>query len=212
MPNRILGPTAEPDLYELLRRFKLDTMYGLNCVQIGKIQSYNTLLNTAKISVNMTRKLINGEEFTYPPLEDCPVFVLSGGDASISMPIAKNDDCIVLFNDRNIDNWFSSGDVVPPADSRCHSISDGIAIVGIRNLKTAKLTPANSVCINGGSKKVSVKNSATDLKKIIDMLITQITLLTVNISTGLFNNITGLTGASTSVSAELAKLLDEGLT
>ena len=210
MNDRILGPTSEINLTTLLDRMKRETMYAINCVMIGTIQSYNTATNMASISINFKRYMANGDVLKYPKLEDCPVFILHGGDAQISMPIGPGDQCLVLFNDRNIDDWYLSGEVKVPHDTRCHNIADGIALVGIRNLKTAKFTPANSICIDGGSKKVSVKNSSTDLKKIIDKLITTISLLTVNISTGVINDITGLTGAPTSVSAELAKLMDGG--
>jgi len=208
--DRILGPTSEINLTTILDRIKRETMYAINCVMIGTIESYNTLTNMASISINFKRAMSTGDVMDYPKLEDCPVFILSGSDASISMPIVKGDQCLVLFNDRNIDNWYIDGSVTTPADTRCHSIADGIVLVGIRSLKGAKLTPANSVCIDGGGSKVSIKNTDTNLKKIIDTLITTISMLAVPSGGGGFIDITGLTGSPTSVSAELAKLMDEG--
>jgi hypothetical protein len=75
----------------------------------------------------------------YPVLVDCPYFVLQGGGAYIDMPISAGDYCLVLFNDRDIDNWWSTANVADPASTRKHSFSDAIALVGL-NPKTAPLS------------------------------------------------------------------------
>ena len=209
MTNKILGPTSPIDLTTLLDLMKRETMYSINCVMIGTIELYNTVTNMASISINFKRAMADGTVLEYPKLDDCPVFILSGGTAQISMPIVKGDQCLVLFNDRNFDNWYLSGDVTVPQDTRCHNIADGIALVGIRNLKTAKLTPLNSICIDGGSKKVSVKNSSTNLKAVIDLIIDAIGTLTFGgypIDDIPYLGLKGLTGAS----SKLAQLMDEG--
>lgn len=173
-PKKIIGPTYPPELWDLLNLVKRDVMNTINCVQIGKIESYVALTNTAEVSINSKKILTDGSQVDYPKLGDVPVFILCGSDSFISCPIAKGDDCIVLFNDRSIDNWYLSGQVLPPSDIRSHSLSDGIAIVGIKSLKSTSLKPVNSVCVNGGSKKVSIKNSATDLKTLMTTLVTHV--------------------------------------
>ena len=209
--NRILGPTAPIDLFELLHRAKDDTIKAINCMQIGNIESYNALKNTAKVSIKMTRVMAEGTEISYPQLEDCPVFILGGGGASITLPIAAGDTCLVLFNDRNIDNWWYDGRVMAPADSRAHSISDGIVLVGLRNLSSAKLTPSGSVCIDGGIKKVAIKNGTTNLKTLINSLIDAIKLITVTCTAaGSPSGIPLNVDTFTTLKTQFATLLDEG--
>ena len=87
--------------------------------------------------------------------------------------------------------------------------SDGIALVGVRHLKSAQPTATQSVSINGGSKKVSIKNSVTNLKTVLDHLITALTTLAVNPSTHMIMPTT--VTALTNVQAELATLMDEGI-
>ncbi|CAK9250669.1 unnamed protein product [Sphagnum jensenii] len=72
------------------------------------------------------------------------------------MPIAQGDQCLILFNDRSIDNWFTSGQVQPLASSRLHSFSDGIALVGLNYLNNGvtKLT-------NYDSTRAVLRNSTT---------------------------------------------------
>ena len=212
--GRITEPYVAPvDLAALLARVKYDVMASMFCVQIGTIVSYNQALNTASISINSKKQFSTGQTADYPVLGDCPVFILSSGSGTsssqISMPINKGDQCIVIFNDRCIDQWWVSGKAEIPESSRMHSIADGIALVGIRNLKTVKFTPANSICIDGGSKKVSVKNSSTNLKAVIDLIIDAIGTLTFGghpIDSIPYLGLKGLTGAS----SKLAQLMDEG--
>jgi hypothetical protein len=108
----------------------------------------------------------NGEEVEYPVLDDCPVFVISGGDSSLSMPIAADDTCLVLFSDRNMDDWYLTGEIRVPADNRIHSIADGIVLVGIRSLADLKVYPSIPT-LDGGSKKIAIKNDDKDLKTLL---------------------------------------------
>lgn len=209
MTNRILGPTTNPQMADLINKAKQDVLYNLNAVQIGTIESYDALKNTATISINFQRQLPTGDILAYPLLVDCPVFILSGGDADISMPIDSGDQCIILFNDRDIDNWFYSGETSVPSSARAHSLSDGIALVGIRNLKTASPTSQTTVRINAGSNKVAIKNSMANMATLMDLLIDTI----VNILVGPSN--IPLSPASIAalqaVKVQWRLLLDEGL-
>jgi hypothetical protein len=191
--NRVLGPTANPQMADLINKAKSDVIYSLNAVQIGTIESYDADKNTASISINFKRQLPTGEVMEYPLLVDCPVFILSGGDCDISMPITSGDQCIILFNDRDIDNWHYSGSVDVPSTPRAHSLSDGFALVGVRNLKTAKPTSTSTVRINAGGKKVAIKNDAQSLKPLLDELFDQLTQsLVMWLQTSLLTTLQGL--------------------
>ena len=215
MSDKIFGLETDPTMTDLILEAKRDVRYSINCVQIGTIQSYARATNMASVSVNFKRKLADGTLSDYPVLADCPVFNPSGGGACLTFPIAKGDQCLILFNDRNIDNWYLKGEVKEPATSRCHDIADGIVLVGIRNLITAATAgtpPANSTCWNGGTKKIAVKNAVTDLKTLVDSLITILDgFITVGSAT------TQTTSPATkallvTLKAQFATLLDEGIT
>jgi hypothetical protein len=178
MVEKVLGPIADPELKDVLDRYNRLVMSSLNCVQIGTIEAFNPILNTASVSINCKRKLANGAIYDYPLLTDCPVFILSGGTAFINMPIVKGDTCIVLFSDRDIDNWHLTGTVDVPSSTRMHSLSDGLCIVGIRPLTNALALEAGKAGINAGANLVQIKNAVTDLKAQIDGLIDDIIALT----------------------------------
>ncbi len=224
MTTRVLGPSADPELSDVIHKIKSDVGYALNCVQIGTIESFNKLTNTASVSINFKRQLPDGSTLDYPLLCDCPVFILSGGGASIEMPITAGDTCLILFNDRNIDNWFYSGQVTTPANPRAHDISDGICLVGVRALTKAAPMSDKAIRLMGYSKKIAVKNTAASLKTIFDSLLDAIAALTVTIPTAavmsgltpIGNTVAGISTVPinvldfTAIKAQIALLLDEG--
>lgn len=144
----------------LLDAQKADIFSTFHCIQIGKIEKVTPAEQTVEVTLQIRRPAADGSSAAIPLLVDVPYFVLQGGGAYIDMPIAAGDYCIVLFNDRDIDVWWSTANLADPATSRKHDLSDGIAIVGI-NPKTAvrdmdgeKLRVINpdGIELNGNSK------------------------------------------------------------
>lgn len=194
----------EPDLEVVLQTLKLDIFRTLNVLRVGKITSFDATRKTAEIQIVFRRVLPNGTIVQHPLLVDCPVVVLQGGGASLQLPIAVGDSCIVLFSDRNLDYWFKTGADGPPLDARCHDLSDGIALVGINPLTSAMVAISSTEArlISGDAKvavlldgseasliqgaaevtavsgKVRVKNGATDLLTLIEGLIDVLEALT----------------------------------
>jgi hypothetical protein len=180
MLNRV---TAQHGLKDLLDLVKTDVMRSLNCHSIGTIQEFNSAEQTAKVSINYKKVVYDRADtptlLDYPVLVDCPVIILSGGDGVITFPIKVGDTCLVLFNDRDIDNWFSSGQVMGPASPRLHSFADGIVLVGVRSLKTpvADYDAARVVIGKDTTKvklgdKVRIENASSDLLTALTQLIT----------------------------------------
>jgi hypothetical protein len=127
-----------PKLETVLNELKSEIFATFNCIQIGKINKVTPADQTVEIELQIKRLAQDDTSTAYPILVDCPYFVLQGGGAYIDMPITAGDYCIVLFNDRDIDNWWSTANVADPATTRKHNLSDGIAIVGL-NPKTSPL-------------------------------------------------------------------------
>jgi hypothetical protein len=136
-PKQKLKQIQKPDMADTLENLKQDIFKTINCVQIGYVESFNTADQTAVVRLAIKkikditldgRNIIEEQSL----LLSCPAFIL-GGDSYISAPIKKGDSCIVLFNDRDIDNWFIDGNVAIPNTRRTHDLSDAFALVGIRN-------------------------------------------------------------------------------
>lgn len=180
-----------PDLDDLLAESRQAVFANINCVQVGKLTKINDD-QTCEIEIQFLRKLADGTTKKYTPLVDCPYFVLNGGGAYIDMPIQKGDYCLVLFNDRNIDDWWDTANVAVPPDTRKHSISDGIALVGINPRSKAfefdgesfrilgptgsdivlKFHPDGTVSIE--AKKLSFGDGTNEVLDLFDQLLTEL--------------------------------------
>lgn len=138
-PNSNAKTITPPDLTEVLSSAKRDTQIAINCVQIGVIQAFDvaTQLATIQIAMKQVRDITEDGVRTiveYPLILQCPVMVLFGGIDVLTMPIAAGDNCIVLFCDRDIDQWVKNGNAQVPTTARVHDMNDAFAIVGIRPL------------------------------------------------------------------------------
>lgn len=180
---------SNPDLEDIIDGALEQLMYNFNCHKVGIINSFDP--TTQKASIQLVDKASvqnqDGEQLRqYSLLKDCPVFIAKGSQGGLTYSINSGDSCLVLFNDRDIDNWDGTGAIQKPNSLRTHSLSDGIAVVGIRSQINAITDYNNSATeLNyqntkiSLSDKVGVSNSSQDLKTLIDSLIDIISSLMV---------------------------------
>lgn len=136
-----------PSLTDLFNAKRKEIFLNLNCHHIGTVQSFNPAIQTATATINYKKTFFQPDPITgvygpvlqdYPLIIDAPVVVLGGGLGALTFPITTGDECLVLFNDRDIDTWFQSGGVgAPNATPRLHSFSDAMILVGVRSLAKA---------------------------------------------------------------------------
>jgi hypothetical protein len=200
MTNIVQNSTpTEPSLSDLLNLLKKEIFIDLNCHHLATIQSFNSTTQTVQATINYTKtsftldvstNLYVATQTNYPLIVDMPVVILGGGSAYLTMPIAQGDQCIILFNDRSIDNWFQGGQVGPVATSRFHSFADGVALVGLNYLTGTGNTTAlmnydsaRAVLRNGttgvgvSTTKVKIFNATTTLNTVLQNILTQLQTL-----------------------------------
>ncbi|WP_175788537.1 Gp138 family membrane-puncturing spike protein [Burkholderia cenocepacia] len=68
-----------------------------------------------------------------PPVVDCPVQFPSGGNCTLTFPVAPGDECLLVFASRSVDAWWQSGGIQEQAALRMHDLSDGFALLGFRS-------------------------------------------------------------------------------
>jgi hypothetical protein len=170
---------VEPDMKTILDRWRNEIFSNLFCTMPGKINSFDTSTQSATVEIQIKRSIGDNKIVSYPMLIDCPVFFLQGAGAYLEFPVSQGDLCLVAFVDRDIDSWWTTGNVKEPNTTRKHSISDGIAIVGL-NTKTKPLDlTGNKVKIktnnkefeaDSGSEKLNLHNATSDLRKETDKI------------------------------------------
>lgn len=97
-----------------------------------------------------------------PLLVDVPVIFPRGGGCTITFPVKKGDECLVIFSDRCIDFWWQNGDVQEPVDPRQHDLSDAFALVGPQSQKekiSAISTEALQIRTDEGQAFIELKQS-----------------------------------------------------
>jgi hypothetical protein len=139
-PTDLQFPATVPTLTDLLDLHKKEIFLGMFCHGLATIVSFDPVAQTASATMNYSKTFVErqadgsyiGIQRPYPPLASCPVVFLGDQTSYMSFPVNPGDECLVLFNDRDIDNWFvNEGQVLN--SSRLHSFSDAILLIGVRS-------------------------------------------------------------------------------
>ncbi len=134
------------------------------------VQSFNAakMTVTAQPTINLRVRQADGTfaSVQMPVLLDCPVLWQGGGGVTAVFPIAKGDECLVVFSSRCIDAWWSKGGVQDPTEIRMHNLSDGFVLVGVRSVPNAFTPPAGLAALmsNDGSTYVQLDPVGQTLK------------------------------------------------
>lgn len=173
------GPTES--MQELLRNAINHQLTEFHVCMPGKIEAYNPLDGTATVKPTLSRRFRGAEDVTeYPVISKVPVIQPRVAKARINFPIEPGDLCLIVFADRNIENWLQSDGARPKAvnDIRQHDLSDAFAILGgYPFLKPApsKNPGALSIEVEPGI-KVAITNGSVELLDLLDQLLKQINL------------------------------------
>ncbi len=183
-----IAPIVEPDLRALLDNQRSEIFSSLNCHQWGIVQSFDSAKQTVTVKIAVLRQVpqISAGAAAYvakpyPLLLDVPIFIQAGGTGALTFPVAAGDICLVLFNDRDFDSFWKSGNIEEPNSGRMHDLSDGLALIGFRtSANPISGYDADRTKLSQGTTflalkdKIEVANAITSLKvqqqKIIDAL------------------------------------------
>lgn len=211
-----------PHWYDVLQMLKREVFRDLRVCVPGSVSGINGD-GTVNVAVGLMqhaqqRELPFGQDISYPPLVNCPVFTLQGGGVGAVMPVAVGDECLVVFSDRCIGNWILTGQPMPQPVLRMHDISDGFVLVGLNSQANNLLTPLDAteggictvgsavgakVAIDNVTDKISIKNdTAGSLLTILQLLVTGILGMTAG-----GNAMVDATGNVATAVADLAVLL-----
>lgn len=103
----------------------------------GIVTAFNAQHNTVDVqpAIQSTRRLPDGRSIneTLTHCINVPVHFQSGGGFSVTVPVKRGDECLLVFSQRCIDTWWDKGGVQPQRIQRMHNPSDGFAILGTRS-------------------------------------------------------------------------------
>lgn len=114
----------------------------------GIVQSYDAAKQTVsvQVAIQAQTQAQDGKwsNTTITVLPDVPVEWPSGGGFSLTFPLKKDDEGLVVFCSRCINAWWSQSGVQPQEELRMHDLSDGVFIPGLRS-KPKVSNPAPSI-------------------------------------------------------------------
>jgi hypothetical protein len=215
-------------LKSVLDLFGRTLMIDFNCHAVATVKKFYPSNQTIDASINYTKTFLVPNPkasptspepnyiqqiINYPPLAGIPIIVMGGGGSHLTFPISPGDECLVLFNDRDISNWLATGQTVQPASTSLHSFSDGIALIGLNSFVNsienydsdrALITNGNArVGINTVTNKCSIINDTSTLNNALQTLINGILALTAG-----GNPVVDVSGDIGSAAIQLGDLLE----
>lgn len=181
-------------------------MSRLNCHNIGRIIEFDKNTQTCTVEL-MQIKQFNEQAFIPAPITQVPLIILGAGGAHITMPSPVGTICLLLFLDRNIDNFMETGEQYVPDTARMHDFTDCVALTTfttlanpLQNYDENAITIFNKAVVEEVEQisyikiypnyiqiqadKVNIINSSYNLGALIQELISAIKDLTINTNSG----------------------------
>lgn len=107
------------------------SLLGVNTAIPAKVTSVDVAGGKCDAQPVIRRKFASGEVVELPVITNIPIAQLRAGKAFVSVPLHVGDYVLLIFSQRSIDLWLTSGGSVDPKDPRSHALSDAIAYPGV---------------------------------------------------------------------------------
>lgn len=138
MPENFNQLTSKTTLFNVLEALKQNINYNLNCVKVATVDTFYP--DNLTVSCRVANKRVLGikpdgnQVLQDYPLIYAKVHFFGWGDVGATYPITPGMEGILLFNDRELETWFITGQSGNLAYDRCHNLSDAIFICGVHSV------------------------------------------------------------------------------
>jgi hypothetical protein len=165
----------------------------------GRIEKYDYSNQKATVKPLIKKVYLNDDVLEIPVLVNVPIVFPRSKTSGITFPLNKGDGVLIVFSERSLERWYSSGEDSEPGDPRKFDLSDAIAIPGLFSFAQSNIAHNNDdVEIQNRNGSVALGSDTSNTQKLIDGVLTGKTLDQV---TGLpYNSVT--TNMSQKVRAE----------
>jgi hypothetical protein len=153
----------------------------INTAIPGEIVAFDPATQTASVNIAITAQH-HDSQVPITTLRGVPVMFPNVMGFAITFPIKVFPcPCMLVFQQRSIDEWYTNGGVVDPLDNRSHDYSDAIAVPGLRHSKQALAgfnndamelrTEDGSTKIVIADGKIAITNGQAELVSIVSELL-----------------------------------------
>lgn len=98
----------------------------------GHVLAFDPATQLAQIQIGIVRTKLDKTTFTPSPLIEVPVY-FAGGDFAVEHQLDVGNEGFILFSQRCIDGWMTTGGVATNPIMRFHDMSDAAFFPGIRS-------------------------------------------------------------------------------
>lgn len=158
------NPADAQEMSGLLNIFKTALMQGFRVALPAVIVSFDGASNRAVVSPAVTSASSNGETINLPQISDVPVCTAGGGGFAASFPLVQGDTGWLLFCDRDISLFKSSGVISPANTDRMHNLSDAVFFPDIMGKASVSASNAAVWQTYDGSVQVALSASGVSVK------------------------------------------------
>jgi hypothetical protein len=123
---------SAPSLAEVIRAFVREGAADLHVsipAKVVRVELAKGLVDAQPL----VKDLFEGQAVSVPVITNVPIVWPGAGGFRLTFPIAVGDTVLLVFSDRSLDLWLEKGGEVDPKDPRRHTLSDAIAIPGLRS-------------------------------------------------------------------------------
>ena len=138
---------------ELYKRMMQKTNEGLRVAMPARIEAYNPLTSIADVLVSIPHLRGDGSTLDTPIIAEVPVLWMRGGDSSITFPLSRGDQGLVIFCDYDIAKWATALDESAPQSLRRHNLTDAVFLPQTHGLKPSSMA---GISIKNGVSEVLV--------------------------------------------------------
>lgn len=159
-------------LSELIRSGIFEYLKDVHTALPGIIDSFDakTQLASVRPAVKRVFRSSDGEGerldcVELPLVIRVPVVFPSGNGWHLTFPVKPGNECLLIFSERTIQEWRTQGGVREPSNKRFHSLTDGIAIMGLHSEPQAiKNYSQTAIELRTNGNKISIDNGLTTLE------------------------------------------------
>lgn len=122
----------ETDIGFAIQGFITQFLAGnLNTAMPGKVISYDDVRRVVDIKPMLRKACMDGTQQEFPVLSSVPVAVYGTKGAGVKLPIAAGDYVLLIFSQRQTDDFFNNGQINNTQLSRQFHLSDAVALPGL---------------------------------------------------------------------------------
>lgn len=146
---------TDPDLTYAMSIFGNSIQYDLNCHRVGKIVKFNPDDLTCDVEL-LELKPTQSRLDKYALIQGLPLLIDGGIDTNLTFGDVTGAECLVHFNDRDIDSWFDTGESYMPNSKRMHDFSDGFVSLRPHNKNDVIDYEIDGTVLHKGQNKIKI--------------------------------------------------------